>query len=526
MKYRLTQKIGSGGMAEVFRATGEGPEGFERAFVVKRILPRLLDAPEFVRMFVDEAKISARLLHPNIVQVFEFAYHDGGYYIVMEPVDGVDVGRLLRQLERRGAVAPAAFAAEVGRQACRGLGFAHGLTSPEGSPYGIVHRDVTPGNIMVAWNGAVKILDFGIARAVQELRTSQTDAGIVKGKMSYLAPEMLQGQPPDARSDLFSLGVVLHELLSGRRLFVGDNDLETLKLVSEMPVPRPSSRNPEVKPALDEVILRALARDPAKRYQSADEMSQDLERLVLRKRYAASSFVRQVRALVPQSEVTPPVEAGGPVEIVFGQRDASAMMGEGMPPVPPPPPRNGTTAVAARPVVGALRGAGAGWLPSLLPTTATLALMVIVLRHAGPAPRAPATTAPLAQTPVPAPAPIACRAPPTVEMSIDSRPQGAIVTTTPAGIARAQPLGQTPFVLRLPRGETPVTLVVRKPGFAPAFVKVVPDHDKDVALRLERGSSRPALAASARRHELSANLPLHPAAAPLPQDRAARWSPR
>ena len=227
MKYRLTQKIGSGGMAEVFRAVAEGPEGFERAFVVKRILPGLSDAPEFVRMFVDEAKISARLLHPNIVQVFEFAYQDGGYYIVMEPVDGVDMGCLLRKLERRGAVAPAAFAAEVGRQACRGLGFAHGLTSPDGKPYGIVHRDVTPPNIMVAWNGAVKILDFGIARAVQELRTSQTDAGIVKGKMSYIAPEMLQGQPPDARSDLFSLGVVLHELLCGRRLFVGENDLET-----------------------------------------------------------------------------------------------------------------------------------------------------------------------------------------------------------------------------------------------------------------------------------------------------------
>ena len=201
MKYRLTQKIGSGGMAEVFRATGEGPEGFERSFVVKRILPGLSDAPEFVGMFVDEAKISARLLHPNIVQVFEFAYQDGGYYIVMEPVDGVDMGLLLRKLERRGAVAPAAFAAEVGRQACRGLGFAHGLTSPDGKPYGIVHRDVTPPNIMVAWNGAVKILDFGIARAVQELRTSQTEAGIVKGKMSYIAPELLQGQPADARSD-------------------------------------------------------------------------------------------------------------------------------------------------------------------------------------------------------------------------------------------------------------------------------------------------------------------------------------
>src|SRR5262252_8213773 len=220
MKYRLTEKIGSGGMAEVFNATGEGPEGFERSFVVKRILPRLSEAPEFVRMFVDEAKISARLIHPNIVQVFEFAYQNGGYYIVMEAVDGMDMGRLLRQLERDGKMAPAAFVTELGRQACRGLEFAHALTSSDGKPFGIVHRDVTPPNIMVAWNGTVKIVDFGIARAVQELRISMTDAGMVKGKMSYVAPEQLLGQPADARSDVFSLGIVLHELLMGKRLFV------------------------------------------------------------------------------------------------------------------------------------------------------------------------------------------------------------------------------------------------------------------------------------------------------------------
>ena len=521
MKYRLTQKIGSGGMAEVFRATGEGPEGFERAFVVKRILPRLSEAPEFVGMFVDEAKISARLLHPNIVQVFEFAYQEGGYYIVMEPVDGVDMGFLLRKLERRGAVAPAAFAAEVGRQACRGLGFAHGLTSPDGKPYGIVHRDVTPPNIMVAWNGAVKILDFGIARAVQQLRTSQTEAGIVKGKMSYVAPELLQGQPADARSDLFSLGVVLHELLSGRRLFVGDNDLETLKLVSEMPVPRPSSRNAEVKPALDEVILRALARDPAKRYQSADEMSQDLERLVLRKRYAASSFAKQVRALVPQTESG--VEPAAPVEIDFGQRESSAIIAEGTPRVaPPPPPRAAMPAAAPaglRALLGALRRPRASWLPSLLPTTATLVLMVIVLRHGGPASRVPAAPPPAARTPEPATA--ACTTPvlaSTSEISLDSRPQGALVTTAPTPLEHARPLGETPFVLRLPRGEVPVTLVVSKRGFAPVSVKVVPNHDKDVATRLERGSGGPKLVASAQRRVFSATLP----AGSPPSDRAAR----
>ncbi len=270
MKYRLTEKIGSGGMAEVFRAVGEGPEGFERPFVIKRIHPRLSEAPEFVRMFVDEAKISARLVHPNIVQVFDFAPVDGGYYIVMEPVEGFDMGWLLRRrLESRHEVPPPAFVAEIGRQACRGLDFAHTLTGADGKPLGIVHRDVTPPNIMVTWTGTVKVVDFGIARAVEALRRSVTDAGMVKGKMSYVAPELLDGKTADARSDVFSLGVVLHELLSGRQLFVGENDLDTLRLVREMEIPLPSARNPGVKRTLDAVVMRALERDPEKRYQSA-----------------------------------------------------------------------------------------------------------------------------------------------------------------------------------------------------------------------------------------------------------------
>src|SRR5262245_58425894 len=280
MKYRLTEKIGSGGMAEVFRAIAEGPEGFRRAFVIKRIHPRLSEAADFVRMFVDEATISARLIHPNIVQVFEFAYQDGGYYLVMEPVEGMDMAELLRDLEQKREVPPPAFIAEVGRQACRGLEFAHTLADADGKPLGIVHRDVTPPNIMVAWNGAVKILDFGLVRAVQGLRRSQSDAGIVKGKMSYVAPELLAGHPADARSDIFSLGVVLHELLCGRGLFRGESDLETLKQVQEMEIPPPSSHNPGIKPALDRIVLRALARDPDKRFQTARDMGDELEALV------------------------------------------------------------------------------------------------------------------------------------------------------------------------------------------------------------------------------------------------------
>ena len=301
----------------------------------------------------------------------------------------------------------------------------------------------------------------------------------------------------------------MHELLSGRRLFVGENDLDTLKLVSDMPVPRPSSRNPEVKPAFDEVILRALARDPAKRYQSADEMSQDLERLVLRKRYAASSFAKQARALVPQTESG--VEAGVPVEIAFGQRDSSAIVAEATPRSAPPPAPAPVPAAPAgvRALMSALRGARPGWLPSLLPTTATVALMVIVLRHGGSAPRMPAAP------PLPARAPASVAAvcttpvvPSSVELAMDSRPQGALVSAAATPTERARPLGETPFVLRMPRGETPVTLLVSKRGFAAVSFKVVPNHDKDVATRLERSTGGSNLFASARRRELSANLPV------------------
>jgi serine/threonine-protein kinase len=332
MKYRLTEKIGSGGMAEVFRAVGVGPERFERPFVVKRIHPRLSGAPEFVRMFVDEATISARLIHPNIVQVFEFALHDGAYYLVMEPVDGIDMGWLLRRrIERPSEQLSPAFVAEVGRQVCRGLEFAHTLADVDGKPLDIVHRDVTPPNIMVAWNGTVKILDFGLARAAEALRLHQSDAGMIRGKMAYLAPELLQGAQADARSDLFSLGVVMHELLSGQRLFVGANDFETLQQVQGMPIPRPSSRNPGVKPALDAVVMRALEREPARRYKSAAEMGDELEALVLRKNYSPRALARKALELgeqdTPAQRARPtPLAGAAPEEI--GREDSSVVVDE------------------------------------------------------------------------------------------------------------------------------------------------------------------------------------------------------
>jgi len=480
MKYRLTEKLGSGGMAEVFRAIGEGPAAFERPFVVKRIHPRLSGQPEFVRMFVDEANISARLIHPNIVQVFEFASQDGSYYLVMEPVEGIDMAYLLRRrIEKPSEQLSPAFVAEVGRQVCRGLDFAHTLTDADGTPLGIVHRDVTPPNIMVSWNGDVKILDFGLARAAQALRLHQSDDGMVRGKMSYLAPELLDGATADARSDLFSLGVVLHELLSGERLFVGESDFDTLKLVQTMTIPRPSSRNHGVKPALEAIVMRALERDPARRYQSAGEMGDELEALVLRKQYSTRALARKARELADKE---PLIQKVGPTPLItevpptVGRTNSSILIDESLllpagaghaPTARRRGPRGGWRWLAAGALPGVLVGAllGAALRPDAAPTVAV------------PTPP-PATTAP------PPPAPLPASAPPaTVRVALDSSPQGATVNG-PAG-----PLGKTPMQLELPRSQEALALTFTKPGFAALALKVVPHQDKDVLASLHRGGA-------------------------------------
>jgi tRNA A-37 threonylcarbamoyl transferase component Bud32 len=478
MKYRLTEKIGSGGMAEVFRATGVGPDGFERPFVIKRIHPRLSEAPEFVRMFVHEAKISARLIHPNIVQVFELAYHDGAHYMVMEPVEGMDMGWLLkRRRERPHESLSPAFVAEVGRQVCRGLDFAHTLTTAEGEPLRIVHRDVTPPNIMVAWNGTVKVLDFGIARAAEAIRPSLTDPGMVKGKMSYVAPELLEGKTADARSDLFSLGAVMHELLTGRQLFAGQNDLETLNQVKEKPIPPPSALNPGVKPALDGVVLRALSRDPDKRYASAGEMGDELEELALRKNYSPRVLGEKARELAQEEGETaaagtiaravaaPSADAPGPVPAAVGREDSSMIVDESRARSKPPPAPAPAAAGAQLP----RRSVGL-WLAVAVLCLASGGIFGAAIRSPGVERVAAATP------PAPVPPPVE-----TARVALDSAPQGATVVAASDG----QRLGETPLLLNLPRGQTTMDLVLHKAGFAPLPFKVIPHQDKDVVARLE-----------------------------------------
>ena len=282
-RYQLLERIGKGGMAEVFRALAQGMEGFERIFVVKRIRPDKSDSPKFVQMFVEEARISALLNHPNIVQVYDFGHIDGAYFMAMEHVVGKDLSTVMRAVRARGGAVPPALAAYVAREAARALHHAHTLVLPDGTPGGVVHRDVTPSNIMLLKAGGVKILDFGIAKAEALARRPDASgkAPRLAGKLSYMSPELVRGAPVDHRSDIFSLGIVLWEMVAGERLFTGENETETLQNVLTRPIAEPSRRREGIPASFDVIVARALERDPAGRYDTAEAFANELDRFLV-----------------------------------------------------------------------------------------------------------------------------------------------------------------------------------------------------------------------------------------------------
>jgi serine/threonine protein kinase len=276
-RYVLVDRVGSGGMAEVFRAVTFGWQGFQRIIVVKRIRRELSESPDFLRMFFDEAKISALLHHPNIVQVYDFGQVQGHYFLAMEYLEGKDVASIMKALRAAKRVLDPSLAAFVGREIALGLHYAHTLRSTDDQAFDIVHRDVNPANIMLLRTGGVKLLDFGIAKASDAAGKSQTQRAIVKGKLSYLSPEQASCEKLDGRSDLFSWGATMWEMLTGLRLFGGKTDFDRLTAVKHATVPPPSSRRPDIPVALDRIVLRALERDVGRRYQSAEALAIDLE---------------------------------------------------------------------------------------------------------------------------------------------------------------------------------------------------------------------------------------------------------
>ncbi len=300
-KYMLFERIGRGGMADVFKARVQGPAGFERVFVVKRILPHLSDDPAFTRMFIEEAKMSARLNHPNIVQVFELGSVENEYFISMEYVRGRDLAETMRTLWARIGPPRPELVAYVGREMCRALAYAHDLVADDGSVAGMIHRDISPSNVMLSLEGAVKILDFGIAKALggESEEEQGTQRGTLKGKFAYMAPEQTTGSQVDRRIDIFATGIVLHEILTGRRLFKGENDLQTIDKVRLCNVPPPSLQNPLCPPELDAIVLRALARNRDDRFGSSSDMADSLDDVVHAARFQPTHLAQLMRDLFP-----------------------------------------------------------------------------------------------------------------------------------------------------------------------------------------------------------------------------------
>jgi serine/threonine-protein kinase len=342
-RYTVLERLGGGGQAEVFRGVSESIQGFKKPVAIKRVLPNLTNNPQFVAMFLDEARLSLFLQHANIVQVFDISKaEDGTYFLVMEFVDGCDLKALISHQQSQGNI-DIGLVLHIMIEASKGLNYAHMLDHPQtGKPLGIVHRDVSPPNIMLSKNGEVKVVDFGLAKADSQVEI--TDEGVVKGKFSYLSPEAAWGKEIDARTDVFALGIITWEMLTGRRLFFNDDPHATINLVRAARVPSISALNPNVDAELDAVVRRALAREPEDRTPSAadfaDELSQHLfarglkvtstnvataVRAVRQSKKASTSAQSLINALIADEiakmvslvdDKNPVDEAAKPIEIV------------------------------------------------------------------------------------------------------------------------------------------------------------------------------------------------------------------
>ncbi len=278
-KYLLVGEIAVGGMAEVFLAVHKGVESFIKVVVIKRVLPHLSNNPEFVRMFIDEARLAARIEHPNIVRTYEFGEVNGQYFTAMEYLPGEDLFKALNNLSVSRQLMPLHIATGIGVQVCNGLHFAHQFTDTAGKPLALVHRDINPANIIITYGGEVKIIDFGVAKTNANVQTMN---GVIKGKVAYMPPEQVLGREVDQRADIFSAGVVLWEVLTGRPLFLRSNEAATLYAIMNAPIPPPSKLRADVPPELDKIVARALARSPGDRYDTAEEMASQLEEVQLR----------------------------------------------------------------------------------------------------------------------------------------------------------------------------------------------------------------------------------------------------
>jgi serine/threonine protein kinase len=300
--YHLLEKVATGGMAEVFKAKRSGVAGFEKILAVKRILPHLSYNKEFVEMFIAEAKLVAGLQHPNIVQIFDLGKIGGSYYIAMEYVDGTDLRSILRRLKERELHMPMDLAVYVVSKVAAALEHAHQRKDAQGQPLKIVHRDVSPQNILISYDGEVKLTDFGIAKAAT--KASTTEKGALRGKLMYMSPEQAWGKPIDHRSDVFALGIVLYELVTDQRPFLGSTDMSVLDRVRKGTVAPPSSLHSEIPASLEKAVMKALEKEPGDRQKGAGALHQELETILQASDppVGAKELARFVRILFERAE--------------------------------------------------------------------------------------------------------------------------------------------------------------------------------------------------------------------------------
>ena len=512
-RFVLQECIGRGGMAEVFRAVAQGVEGFARVFVVKRLLSGQSANPALVEMFVNEARISALLNHPNIVQVYDFGQIEGSYFIAMEYVRGTDLLSLLRALRSQDEVLDPELAAYIAREVASGLAYAHSLTAQGGKSLNLVHRDVSPSNVMLMRAGGVKLLDFGIAKvsALQgwDPAAHTTGTGQVKGKLSYLSPEQVRNDPLDARSDIFSLGVVLWESLTGKRLFYDKADFHTMNNVLKRPIPPPSEMRADIPEALDAIALRCLERAPEDRYRSAKALGRDLDRFLGERRFQPNRLPAVLEKMLgPEpTEVETMPASDGPPDYSETPVMTPVVLGSGSFPNGVVAARSSDGLIPAAPLaISALgRPAGRHW-PFMIAAGAALVVVAFsagMLARTGPRdanlpavaggalPREMAEGARRGEM---APAPNAASGPSAAAPGARAATVSVRIETEPAGVevsvAEGEVLGTTPLATTLPHSDRALTLSLRRRGYRPATHTITPNRDLTALVSL-RPYSRP-----------------------------------
>jgi len=520
-KYELLQKIASGGMGQIFLAREYGT-GFERLVVLKLILPHLAEDDEFLTMFLNEAGLVARLTHPNLITILDLTEIEGRHCLAMEYVQGDDVRSLDKFSREQGKPLPVGLILRIMADAAAGLHYAHEARDAQGNPLRLVHRDVSPQNILVGFDGGVKVIDFGVAKAATSSHNTAT--GVLKGKYPYMSPEQASGLAIDARSDMFALGVVMWELLTGRRLFKGDSDMMTLRLVKDCQVLRPSQLNPKLPPGLDELLLKALSLSPDNRFPDCGAFRLALEDYALSLRLPSSSahlaaYLRDLYAKRIASEADPAKLDQLAEDVDLDSRSNASQSSQQANPgtprssssravgrlsqvanpgtrsrqaVPPPPPKDKTRGTA--PLVRPEPPRRIPWVPMAAAGAGLLIAGVALVFMRGAAGATPVQTLPptitAAQPAKPPPSNPESARPQAEEPQADEEPQPVElpVSTLPAGATVSMDgkvLGTTPMKLMLPPDTDPVEVTVELKGYAPV-TRQVSVTDSALALKLNR----------------------------------------